>query len=204
MLKKLLTVSTLFLSLAATAGDYKEGTHYIDLADKSFKADNQVVKIYSANCPFCYKYEKAVMPNMIKNLPSGMSYDAYHISTKPPFGEEKATVIAVAKVLGDTEYKKTKMALYARYHDKHEKFTNTEEVYDFGAKELNLSKADFMQKAGSPEVKALLKKWDDAGVEIAKIQGIPAIVVNGKYLIKTSSIRSMTMLDELIADLSKK
>ncbi len=204
MFKKALALSALFLSLSASAANYKEGDHYIDLKDNAFKADNQIVKVYSANCPFCYKYEKAVIPNMVKNLPSGMTYDAYHITTKPPFGEEKATVIAVAKVLGDAQYKKAKMSLYARYHDQHKKFAKSEEVYEFGAKELGLSIADFKQKAAAPEVKALLKKWDDGGVEVAKIQGIPALVVNGKYLIKTSSIRSMDMLDDLIKELSTK
>ncbi len=204
MFKKALALSALFLSLSASAANYKEGTHYLDLKENSFKADNQIVKIYSANCPFCYKYEQAVIPNMVKNLPSGMTYDAYHITTKPPFGKEKATVIAVGKVLGDAQYKKVKMSLYARYHDQNKKFSNADEVYEFGAKELGMSKADFMQKAAAPEVKALLKKWDDAGVEVAKIQGIPALVVNGKYLIKTSEIRSMGMLDELIKELAAK
>ncbi|MBW3517186.1 thioredoxin domain-containing protein [Shewanella sp. NKUCC05_KAH] len=204
MLKKILTLSGLLLSLTVTAGDYTEGVHYIDLKENSFKADNQVVKIYSANCPFCYKYESAVIPNLEKNLQNGMTFDAYHISTKPPFGKEKATVIAIAKIIGPAEYKKIKMSLYSLYHDEQKKFANSDEVYIFGAKALNMSIDDFMQKADTPEVKALLNKWDNAGVEIAKIQGIPALVVNGKYLIKTSKISSMTMLDDLVKELSTK
>ena len=40
--------------------------------------------------------------------------------------------------------------------------------------------------------------------DVAKIQGIPAYVVNGKYLIMTKGIRSVQGFVDLIAELSKK
>ena len=40
--------------------------------------------------------------------------------------------------------------------------------------------------------------------DVAKIQGVPAFVVNGKYLLKTASIRSIDGLVENIRELSKK
>ncbi|QIZ78934.1 thiol:disulfide interchange protein DsbA/DsbL [Ferrimonas lipolytica] len=200
-MKKLLTALALTLSFGAAA--YDEGKHYIDLKDGGFDAPNQVVKVYSTNCPFCYKYEKAVIPNYVKNLPDGIKYDAYHITTKPPFGLEKATAVAVGKVLGDKQYKKVKMAYYKQIHDLKKKFSSSEEATQFGIDQLEISKAEFDKHAASPEVAKLLKKWDQ-GLEVAKIKGIPAIVVNGKYLINTQSVTSMKMLDELTAELLAK
>ncbi|QIZ77659.1 thiol:disulfide interchange protein DsbA/DsbL [Ferrimonas lipolytica] len=206
-MKKVFTtaVTTIALTLSAFAGaaTYEEGTHYVKLGDAAFNSPNKVVKVYSTNCPFCYKYEKAVIPNYIKNLPAGVEYDSYHITTKPPFGLEKASVLAVAKAIGDKQYKKAKMAYYKHIHDDKIKFSSSEETTEFGLKAAGISRADYDAKVGTAEVKATLTEWDQ-GVDVAKVKGIPAIVVNGKYLINTSSIRSMTMLDELTAELLKK
>ncbi|USD37993.1 thiol:disulfide interchange protein DsbA/DsbL [Ferrimonas sp. SCSIO 43195] len=202
-MKKLIVALSMVMAFGASAANYKEGVHYQVLKSESFNAPNSVVKIYSVNCPFCYKYELGVIPNMVKNLPEGMTYDAYHITTKPPFGKEKASVIAVAKTLGQDQYKKVKMAYYARYHDQKLKFDTAGEVIDFGINLLGISHSEFDAKLASDSVVALLKQWDQ-GVEIAKIQGIPALVVDGKYLINTKSITSLTMLDDLVAELAQK
>ena len=39
--------------------------------------------------------------------------------------------------------------------------------------------------------------------DVAKIQGVPAYVVNGKYLIMTKSIRNVKGMVDLITELSK-
>ena len=49
-----------------------------------------------------------------------------------------------------------------------------------------------------------MKAWADSTYDVAKIQGVPAFVVNGKYLLKTASIRSIDGLVENIRELSKK
>ncbi|MDT3306697.1 thiol:disulfide interchange protein DsbA/DsbL [Shewanella sp. SP1S2-4] len=204
MLKKSLVVlGAMLLSCSVSAAKFSEGEHYQLLGDASFNAPNQVVKVYSVNCPFCYKYDKSVTPGMVNNLPKGVTFDAYHITTKPPFGAEKALVLAYAKTQSEEAYKAAKMAFYKHYHDDKIHFTTADEAIDFGLKAANLDKAAFDTAKNSPEVKALLTKWDQ-GVAVAKIQGIPAIVVNGKYLINTKSIRSMQMLDELVAELVAK
>ncbi|WP_417347914.1 thiol:disulfide interchange protein DsbA/DsbL [Ferrimonas sp.] len=203
-MKRLLSLAALSLfALSANAADYSEGKHYIDLKDNGFSANNQVVKVYSTNCPFCYKYEKAVMPKYIENLPEGVSYDAYHISTKPPFGKEKATVVAVAKTLGEKEYKKAKMAYYKHLHDDKVKFKSSEEAIQFGLNAAAIDQATFSRLKNSAKVTDLMTKWDQ-GIKVAKVKGIPAIVVNGRYLINTQSITSMKMLDELTAELLTK
>ncbi|HDS1199130.1 thiol:disulfide interchange protein DsbA/DsbL [Shewanella algae] len=184
--------------------DLEEGNHYQVLPESvQFQADKQVTKIFSVNCPFCYKYEKSVIPGMVKNLPSTINYDAYHISSKSPFGAEASEVLAVAKTVGEAKYKAAKMALYAKIHDEKTKFATGDELIRFGLSQAGISQEEFNRLKGTPEVKQLLAKWDQ-GIAIAKIQGIPALVVNGKYLINTKSIRSMPMLDEMILELSKK
>ena len=190
-------------SVGVTANQYKEGTHYLKLGDAAFKAPNSVVKIYSTNCPYCYKYEKAVMPSFIKNLPEGTAYDSYHIKNKPPFGEEKASVIAVTRVLDENKYKQVKLGYYEQLHDQKKKFSNSDEAINFGLELAGISRDTFDESLNSKAVQTMLTEWEN-GMEIARRQGVPAIVVNGQYVILTSSIRNMKMLDELAAELLTK
>ncbi|MDL2197303.1 thiol:disulfide interchange protein DsbA/DsbL [Shewanella algae] len=203
MKKSLLALGALLLSCSVSAAKYNEGEHYQLLGAASFDAPNQVVKVYSVNCPFCYKYDKSVIPGMVKNLPKGVTFDDYHITTKPPLGKEKAWVLAYAQTQSEQAFKAAKMAFYKKYHDDKARFASADEAIDFGLKAAGLDRAGFEAAKNSPEVQQLLNKWD-RGVEVAKIQGIPALVVNGKYLINTKSIRSMQMLDELVAELAAK
>ncbi|GAA4881965.1 thiol:disulfide interchange protein DsbA/DsbL [Ferrimonas pelagia] len=190
------------LAMPSLAATYKEGEHYQVLKpEMQFNAPNQVTKIYSVNCPFCYKYETAVIPGMVSHLPKGAKYDGYHITTKTPLGTEKTQVLAVAKVMGNEKgYKEAKMAFYHRYHDEKKHFANGEEAIAFGLKAAKISRSDFDKQVNTKAVKDQMAQWDQ-GVEVAKIQGIPAMVVNGKYLINTAKVRSMTMLDEMVAQL---
>lgn len=203
MRKSLIAVAaTLFMAFGANAAT--EGVEYQVLPKEAqFNSPNQVVKIYSVNCPFCYKYEKAGIPNE-SLLPPGSTLDQYHITTKPPFGLEKTLALAIAKeIKGDAVYKEMKEKYYEKYHVKKEKFSNADETIAFALETLGMDRAEFDKYAKDPKVTQLITKWDQ-GVAVAKIQGIPAITVNGKYLINTKSIRSMDMLKELIAELSNK
>ncbi|MCL1147299.1 thiol:disulfide interchange protein DsbA/DsbL [Shewanella marinintestina] len=203
MKKSLIAIAaTLFLSFGANAAT--EGVEYQILPEAAqFNAPNQVVKIYSINCPFCYKYEKAGIPNE-KLLPAGSTLDQFHITSKPPFGVEKSTALAIAKeIKGDKVFKQLKDKYYDQYHVKKVKFKDADSTIAFTLDTLGMSRAEFDKYAQDPKVKQLMTKWDQ-GVEVAKIQGVPAITVNGKYLINTKSIRSMDMLKELIAELSAK
>ncbi|GAA4888179.1 thiol:disulfide interchange protein DsbA/DsbL [Ferrimonas pelagia] len=205
MKKSLPIILSALFSMGVNASNYQEGTHYQVLQPEAqFTAKSEVTKVYSVNCPFCYKYETAVIPNMEKNLPSGTSYEGLHITTKTPLGVEKSQVLAVAKVMGDDKaYKAAQMAYYKHFHDDRERFNNSAEAITYGLKAADISRADFDKHVNTQAVTDMLAYWDQ-GVEVAKIQGIPAMVVNGKYLINTAQIRSMTMLDEMIEQLLAK
>ena len=193
--------SALLLSFSANAA-FTEGVEYQILpSEAQFSAPNSVVKIYSINCPFCYKYEKAGIPNN-EILPDGIEMDQFHITTKPPFGLEKSQALAIALTQSEADYKKVKAAFYKKYHVEKKKFTSSEETIAFALPLLNMSKSEFVTASQTADIKALLTKWDQ-GIEVAKIQGIPAITVNGKYLINTKSITSMDMLGSLISELSQ-
>ena len=194
--------STLLLSFSVNANFTENVEYQILPSEAQFNAPNSVIKIYSINCPFCYKYENAGIPNH-EILPDGIEMDQFHITSKPPFGLEKSQALAIALVKSEADFKKVKAAYYDMYHVKKKKFTSSDETIALALPLLKMSKNEFLNASHKPDVKSLIKKWDQ-GNEVAKIQGIPAITVNGKYLINTKSITSMDMLKSLISDLSQK
>ena len=206
-MKKVFMPAVAGFALAFSVGvsaQYQEGTHYIKLDENAaLETNNSVIKVYSTNCPYCYRYETAVIPSFTANLPEGVTYDAYHLQDKPPFGLEKSSVIAVARSIDEGKYKDVKMAYYKHLHDDRQRFRTSEEAIEFGLEVAGISREEYKQTVDSGDVQDMLAQWDSA-MDVARQQGIPAIVVNGKYLIRTASVRSMQMLDDLTAELLTK
>ena len=89
---------------------------------------------------------------------------------------------------------------------KKERWSDGKDVEGFlktGLDAAGVSKADYEKELTNPKVTELLKKWDES-YDVAKIQGVPAFVVNGKYLIMTKSISSLDGMAALIEELLKK
>lgn len=84
---------------------------------------------------------------------------------------------------------KAKFARYAAYHDKKERWSDGKDPAAFiktGLDAAGMSRADFEAALKDPAVQETLEKWK-AAYDVAKIQGVPAYVVNGKYLIYTKT-----------------
>ena len=90
-------------------------------------------------------------------------------------------------------FKKAKFAYYKAYHDQKQRWGDGKDEAAFlktGLDAAGISEADYQKKLEDPKV--------------AKIQGVPAFVVNGKYLIMTKSINSIDGMAQLIEELLKK
>ena len=199
---------------ANSAVAFSEGTDYVVLAKPIPNAANTLVKVFSYDCPFCYKYDKSVTPNVVPKLPQGMTFRPFHLKTKGKYGAEASDEFAVlmlkdqeknVSLLSDQSlFKKAKMTYYAAYHDKKERWDAGGDAFlKTGLDAVAMSRADFDAAKASPKTRALVGEWE-AAYEIAKIQGVPAFVVNGKYLILTKSITSVDGMADLIAELAKK
>ena len=64
-----------------------------------------------------------------------------------------------------------------------------------------ISAEEFAKARNDEAVKKLCAEWK-ASYDVAKIQGIPAYVVNGKYLIMTKSIRNFDGMVNLVKELN--
>jgi thiol:disulfide interchange protein DsbA len=212
LLKK--TIAALAFSAVAMMGaDFKEGVNYKTLETTLDTGKNSVIKVFSFTCPFCYKYDKAVTEKVIKSIP-GVNFEVWHLKTKGKYGQQGSNLMAVARardlssakgVFDKGGYlKKMKFAYYKAYHNKKMRWDSGEDsFYKEGFKILKTDKTAFNKELSSIKVQNLLKRWD-ASYSVAKVQGIPGFVVNGKYLLMTQKIKSRQYMIDLVKHLMKK
>ena len=93
--------------------------------------------------------------------------------------------------------------MYFAYHRKGERWTKGEGAFiDTLCGATGISAAEFDKERKTAAVQNLANSWKSV-YDVAKIQGIPAYVVNGKWLIMTKNIRSIDGFVALIQKLSK-
>lgn len=208
----------LCMTLALTsisAHAFEEGKDYKVLEKPIPNAEKTLIKVFSYDCPFCYKYDKAVTPKVMEKVGDIVEFKPYHLETKGKYGPQASELFAVLIVkdeankiplLSDkSEFKKAKFAYYNAYHDKKERWDGgAEDFLKTGLDAVGMSKADFEKALQDPQVKTLIKTWQDASYDVAKIQGVPGFVVNGKYLVYTKSIKSIDGFADLVRELAAK
>ena len=214
MFKKTLFVIGMSL-VATTAMAATEGTDYIKLEKTMVNAEGKLTKIFSYDCPFCYKYDVGVDPKVLPRIEkeAGLVFSPVHLETKGKYGRTASEFLAMCmlkdKAAGvsieskDSYFKKAKDAIYHAYHKKGERWTSGESAFVKTLTDATgISLDEFNKSKNDDAVKALCAEWKTS-YDVAKIQGIPAYVVNGKYLIMTKSIRSYDGMVNLVKELKE-
>ncbi|MCL1049305.1 thiol:disulfide interchange protein DsbA/DsbL [Shewanella abyssi] len=193
-MKKTLLVALAFLvaPMAAMAADYKEGVHYTVVNEGPATAKPEITEFFSFYCPHCYTFAKSEVPKIKASLPEGVVFKQNHVDfINGNMGVEMSRAFAVAhqlKVDGKME-----TAIFSAIHDKKQHFTNRDDVKAIFVANGVDGKA-FDAAANSFMVNAQMSKMKRA-TQNAKISGVPALVVNGKYRVETGAIKSY---DELL------
>ena len=212
MFKKTLLAVGLSLFAAASMAA-TEGTDYVKLEKPMVNAEGKLTKISPF---FCFKYDVGVDPKVLPRIEkeTGLAFNPIHLETKGKYGRIGSEFLAMCllrdKAAGvsveskDSLFKKAKDAVYVAYHKKGERWTSGEAAFlKTMTDATGISADEFAKAKNDPAVKAMCDEWK-LSYDVAKIQGVPAFVVNGKYLLKTASIRSIDGLVENIRELSKK
>ena len=220
MLRRTFVKASAALALAATiampAFAATAGQDYQVLEKPLPGGEGKIVKIWSYDCPFCFKYDAGVDPKVMPGAEqaTGLHFEMMHLETKGKFGRAASEFLAYCqledqkagvKSVEDAKslYKKAKDAWYQAYHKKGERWAAGEEAFLKTALDATGITADaFAAARKSAEVQQLADSWKPS-YDVAKIQGVPAYVVNGKYLVMTKSIRSVKGFTELLTELSK-
>jgi thiol:disulfide interchange protein DsbA len=204
-----------FFMAAFSSSAFTEGTDYMVLKKPIPNADKTLIKVFSYDCPFCYIHDKKVVGPVVQKLDGIVDFKPYHLDAKAKYGRQASHLFAVlilkdqangASLIDDDKslFKKAKIAYYTAYHDKKERWDGGEDDFlKTGLDAVGMSRAEYDAAIKDPKVEALFQEWK-AAYGIARIQGFPAYVVNGKYLIYTKSIRSEDGLVNLIKELAEK
>ena len=222
MLRRTLLASAVVLAgacAAPAAFAFSEGkdADYIKLDTPLPGGEGKIVKIWSYDCPFCFKFDAGVDPKAVPaaEKATGLKFDMFHIETKGKYGRAASELFAWCmlrdKAAGITDwenpnslFKKAKDAVYKAYHRQGQRWPEGEAAFlKTGLDAVGAKPEEFAAARKTPEVQALADSWKPS-YDAAKIQGIPAYVVNGKYLVMTKSIRSLQGFVDLLTELSKK
>lgn len=202
MKKALLMVAALLLApLTVSAVEYKEGVHYTVINDGPATAKPEITEFFSFYCPHCYNFSKTVVPKILAEKPAGVEFNQAHVDfIGKEMGVEMSRAFAVAHQLNVDE--KIDAALFAAIHDKKQHFTSRDDVRALFVANGVDGKA-FDAAADSFMVKAQMAKMK-RDTENAKLSGVPAIVVNGKYRVETGAIKSYDELLDIAYYLARK
>ncbi|OBT09922.1 disulfide bond formation protein DsbA [Shewanella sp. UCD-FRSSP16_17] len=193
MKKALLMAAALLLApLAATAADYKEGVHYTVVNEGPATSKPEITEFFSFFCGHCYNFSKTVVPKIEKTLPEGVAFNQAHVEfIGREMGTEMSRAFAIAHQLNVE--KKIEHAIFVAIHDTKQRFTSQDDIRMLFIAN-GVDGKDFDAAANSFMVNAQMSKMK-RDTENAKLSGVPALVVNGKYRVETGSIKSY---DELL------
>ena len=189
MKKILLALVGIAMAFGASAAQFSEGDQYVKL-DKSITGEPQVLEFFSFYCPHCYEFEEVyhVSDAVRKGLPEGVKMTKYHVEFLGPLGKQLTQAWAVAMALG-VEDKITQPMFEAV--QKTQSVQSPEDIRNVFIK-AGVSAADYDGALNSYVVKSLVVQQEKAAEDL-QLRGVPAIFVNGKYMVKNDGLDTSSM-----------
>lgn len=184
MKKFLLALISLFISNSISAKSYTEGIEFIKI-QKEVKNAPRVVEFFSFYCPHCYPFEFVYHVSQVieKNLPKNIKIKRYHVDFLGPLGAELTKAWTVAMVL-KIEDKVTPLLFEGI--QKTESINTSADIKDIFVK-IGIKSEKYDAAINSFVVQSLVIKQQKTA-ENFQLRGVPAIFVNGSYMVRNNGI----------------
>ncbi|WP_076943904.1 thiol:disulfide interchange protein DsbA [Serratia oryzae] len=175
--------------LSASAAQFSDGAQYVTL-DKPVTGEPQVLEFFSFYCPHCYQFEEVyhVSDSVKKVLPAGTKMTKYHVEFLGPLGKQMTQAWAVAMALG-VEDKITPLMFEAV--QKTQTVQTPDDIRNVFVK-AGVSAEDYDAALNSFVVKSLVVQQQKAAEDL-QLRGVPAMFVNGKYMVKPDGLDTSSM-----------
>ncbi|NOH85161.1 thiol:disulfide interchange protein DsbA/DsbL [Vibrio sp. 03-59-1] len=199
-MKKLLALAaTLLLSLSAHAAQFSEGEHYkvLDLEASKKPVVNEFFSFY---CPHCNSFEP-IIEQLKTKLPEGVKLNKNHVSFMGgPMGKSmsKAYSTMIALKVED----KMVPILFNRIHNMRKAPKDDAELRQIFLDE-GIDAAKYDAAFNGFAVDSMIRRSDKAFKD-SGLTGVPAVIVNNRYLVEAQSIQSLDEYFELVNFLLKK
>ncbi|WP_217514301.1 thiol:disulfide interchange protein DsbA/DsbL [Vibrio metschnikovii] len=193
-MKKLFAlVATLILSLSAYAAQFKEGVHY-KVLDLPKASQPSVSEYFSFYCPHCYSFEP-IIKQLKEQLPAEVRLQKNHVSFMGG-NMGKSMSKAYATMLALNVEEQMLPVMFNRIHNQRKAPKNDQELRQIFTDEgIDGAKFDaaFNGFAVDSMVRRFDKQFQDSG-----LTGVPAVVVNNRYLVQAQGIKTVDEYFELV------
>ena len=192
---KSLAMLMLISGSAAAQMSFTEGNDYqlVTPAVKTSQPDKVVVtEIFWYGCPHCFRFEPYV-ERWSAGLPEGVVFEQVPSSLNPRWTEHARAYYAfkMMDVLDQTH-----KALFDAIHLKRQRLMSLDTIAEFAA-DMGLDAKLFRENAFSFPVETQIRKNIQKEKRYGH-QGVPAVIVNGKYLISASLAGSNERMIEIM------
>ena len=205
-MKKYLTgwlaaASLALLSLALPAhAQLTVGTDYV-VIDPAQTTDNpakiEVTEYFSYACPHCSDLDPLVSQWSAK-LPADVAFKRVPVSFNSPFYELMARLYYALDAVGDLP--RLHSAVFDAVHHQGVKLIDDQSILEWVTSQ-GVDAKKFSDAYSSFGVSSKIKRADQLS-RLAKIRGVPALVVDGRYLVVGQNIRAhselLTLTDRVI------
>jgi thiol:disulfide interchange protein DsbA len=185
----------------AWAQEIDEGIDY-NVVEQPMRAqdgdDVEVLELFWYGCPHCYHLEPNIK-QWLARKPDGVSFRRLPAAASPRWVPHAKAYYA-AEMLGQLD--KLHEPLFKALHDERRKIFSDQQIIAFAA-EQGIDEDAFRNAYNSFPVDMQVRKSGEL-VRHYKIDGVPAMVVNGKYVTSAtqagSTDRMFLIVDQLVAE----
>lgn len=189
----------ILLPLSLQAANFKEGVNY-EVVRQNATSTPQVLEFFSFYCPHCFKFEP-LMEQLGAKLDSDVEIKKNHVNF---LGKQMGPMLSQAYAAAELLNVQDKVAslIFDQIHTQRRDINGEEGILDIFVK-AGVDRA---------EAKAAMASFSATGIasqmkrntETFEIRGVPTLIVNGKYQVITSSVKSTDEFIELVDYLTKK
>lgn len=196
----LMTLCLFSFAFVAQAAEYKEGTHYQRIAKQATDSGDkvEVIEFFWYGCPHCNIFDP-ILETWVKNKPDNVVFKRVPAVFRPEWKVHARAYYAL-QVMGVGEKYHSK--IFDEIHKNKKRIDTLDSLTDFLVKQ-GIDKQKFTDMYNSMSVDGMVRK---AIKQLAgyKIQGVPAMAVNGKYVVSGRSAGSYENMILIVDYLIKK
>ena len=194
-----LLVSLLITPFLQAAPAFKENENY-EVIRQTTTPKPEVMEFFSYYCPHCYQFEP-IIAELKSQLPADVSFKRTPVALLgKEMGPELQRAYAVADLLKVED--KVSPVIFNRIQVERNMPQNRADVRAM-FEQAGVSGKDFDGAIDSFAVTGMVAQYD-RNTGSMNIRGVPATVVNGKYLVKTEGIKSTEEYISLVKFLLEK
>ncbi|USD65318.1 thiol:disulfide interchange protein DsbA/DsbL [Vibrio sp. SCSIO 43136] len=193
MKKLVILLSTLLLSLSSVAANFQPGEHYQVLETRHTRSP-MVTELFSFYCPHCFTMEP-IIKGLKAQLPANAKFEKAHVSF---MGGEMGTLMskAYATMVSLKVEEFMVPAMFEQVQVKQKPPQTAQEMRAFFvANGVDGNKFDAAFNGFA--VDSMVRRYDQQ-FKNADLKGVPAVVVNNKYLVKAGSVSSAEEYHQLV------